>query len=38
MPTFEKIRERAAKRKGGEAVLQSLLGPTAGQCRAGQGA
>ena len=27
MPSFKKIRERAAKRKGGEAVLQSLLGP-----------
>jgi 3-methyladenine DNA glycosylase Tag len=25
--TFEKIRERAAVRKGGDAVLQSLLGP-----------
>ncbi|MEP9388296.1 DNA-3-methyladenine glycosylase I [Mesorhizobium sp. KR9-304] len=27
MPSFKKIRERAARRKGGEAALQSLLGP-----------
>lgn len=27
MPSFKKIRERAAKRKGGEAVLNKLLGP-----------
>ena len=27
MPSFKKIRERAAKRKGGDAALQSLLGP-----------
>ena len=27
MPSFKKIRERAARRKGGETVLQSLLGP-----------
>ncbi len=26
MPSFKKIRERAAKRKGGEAVLDRLLG------------
>jgi 3-methyladenine DNA glycosylase Tag len=26
MPSFKKIRERAAKRKGGEAVLNKLLG------------
>lgn len=27
MQPFEKIRARAAKRKGGDAVLASLLGP-----------
>lgn len=27
MPDFAKIRARAAKRKGGEAQLSSLLGP-----------
>lgn len=27
MPSFEEIRARAASRKGGDAVLQSLLGP-----------
>lgn len=27
MPSFKKIRERAAKRKGGEAALSGLLGP-----------
>lgn len=27
MPSFKKIRERAAKRKGGEATLAKLLGP-----------
>ncbi len=27
MADFQKIRARAAKRKGGEAVLTSLLGP-----------